>query len=163
LIGQAINESRSLMFDLSPQVLYISGVETALKALFRRLREAHGLVVTFERDSQPDRLCEDLRVFVYRAVRELLMNVVKHARTQAARVSFRQEDANMYVRVEDDGVGFDVSPLGSMKAEEGGGRFGLFSLRERSRHLGGRLEIVSRPGHGTRVTLIVPASPGPHA
>jgi PAS domain S-box-containing protein len=162
LIGQAINESRLLMFELSPQVLYLSGVETALKALFRRLREAHGLVVTFEGDGQPDRLSVDLRVFIYRAVRELLTNVVKHAGTQAARVSFRQEGAHMYVCIEDDGVGFDASELGSMKAEEGGGRFGLFSLRERSRHLCGRLEILSEPGHGTRVRLIVPASDAPH-
>jgi PAS domain S-box-containing protein len=163
LIGQAINESRLLMFELSPQVLYLSGVETALKALFRKLREAHGLVVTFGGDGQPDRLSEDLRVFIYGAVRELLTNIVKHARTEAATVSFRQEDAHMYICVEDGGVGFDVSQLDSMRAEEGGGRFGLFSLRERSRHLGGRLEILSKPSQGTRVTVIVPVSGTSHA
>jgi signal transduction histidine kinase len=163
LIGQAINESRSVMFELSPRVLYLSGVETALKALFRRLRQAHGFVVTFEGDGRPDRWSEDLRVFIYRAVRELLMNVVKHARTQTAKVSFHQEDAHVYVCVEDSGVGFDLSQLDSMSAEEGGGRFGLLSLRERSRHLGGRIEILSKPGHGTRVTVIFPASGMPHA
>jgi signal transduction histidine kinase len=162
LIGQAINESRSLMFDLSPQVLYISGVETALKALFRKLGEAYGLVVTFEHDGKSERLSEDLRVFVYRAVRELLTNVVKHAQTSAARVSLRREGANVLVHVEDDGVGFDISQLDFPMGEEGGGRFGLLSLRERSRHLGGWIEISSEPGHGTRVTLIVPASDGPH-
>jgi signal transduction histidine kinase len=137
-------------------------VETALKALFRRLREAHGLVVTFEDDGKPQRLSEDLRVFIYRSVRELLMNVVKHARTSAVRVSSRRNDAHVFVHVEDDGVGFEVSQLDSLKGEEGGGRFGLFSIRERLRHLGGRLEIFSEPGHGTRVTLIVPVSDEPH-
>jgi signal transduction histidine kinase len=92
-------------------------------------------------------------VLLYRSTRELLMNVVKHAEAGFVRLSFTAEDARLRVTVEDDGHGFDPNLLEGPAPE--GGRFGLFSVRERLAALGGRLRAESRPGR-TRIDLELP-------
>jgi len=87
-------------------------------------------------------------------VRELLVNVAKHAQAHNVTVSTRRIGNEIRVSVEDDGVGFDISQTGSHDYKTGG--FGLFSIRERLGHIAGRLEVESKPGRGTRVTLTVP-------
>jgi len=69
-------------------------------------------------------------------------------------VSTRRVGDEIRVNVEDDGVGFDISRVASHEYKEGG--FGLFSIRERLSHIGGHLDVESKPGHGTRVTLVAP-------
>ncbi len=80
--------------------------------------------------------------------------MVKHARARKARISARRDDNHIRIVVEDDGVGFDTSRIDSQM--DNGGKFGLFSIRERLHHLGGRFEIDSKSGHGTQVTLKAP-------
>ena len=101
-------------------------------------------------DGSTTRLNTEVEALVFRAVRELLMNVTKHARTTMAKVSLRAVDGYLDVSVEDAGVGFNAADAAP---ESGGGRFGLFSIQEQIRHIGGTVEVVSAPGHGTRVTL----------
>lgn len=153
LIGQTIESTRSLTFEMSPPVLYELGFEAAVGWLARQTRQRYGLEVEFKDDGKPKPLDDDVRVFLFQAVRELLVNVVKHANAHKASVSARRVRGELRVTVEDDGIGFDVSKTGSSDREGG---FGLFSVRERLDHIGGRVNIVSRPGRGTRVTLIAP-------
>jgi signal transduction histidine kinase len=87
-------------------------------------------------------------------VRELLVNVAKHAQARSAKVSITRDGAHIEVDVEDDGVGFDTAELAPSVDENG--RFGLFSIRVRLDPLGGHIEVESEPGHGTRVTLMAP-------
>ena len=96
---------------------------------------------------------EYIRVTLFRSLRELLINVAKHARVRAARVRIEPNDGVARVIVEDDGIGFDQAASAD---EPGQGGFGLFSIRERLRHLGCRFEIRSAPGQGTAITLEVP-------
>jgi len=96
------------------------------------------------------------RVIFYRAVRELLFNIVKHARAQNVAVSIRRIDDSIQIGIEDDGVGFDISQVYARMNKARG--FGLFSIRERFNHLGGRVEIQSKPGQGTRVVLLLPVT-----
>jgi len=84
-------------------------------------------------------------------VRELLMNIVKHAEAQTATVSIWRDDDELRVSVEDDGVGFDTSEM--EKRTRG---FGLFSMRQRLTEFGGQVEVESKHGYGTRVTLVAP-------
>jgi len=88
---------------------------------------------------------------IFRAVKELLFNVVKHAKAQEATVSIRYDRRNIHIAVEDNGVGFDIGILDTY--EKGSARFGLFSLGERLRTKGGALEVKSEPGKGTRISL----------
>jgi signal transduction histidine kinase len=96
----------------------------------------------------------DISSLLFRNVQELLINVIKHSQANKVKVYSRRVNNQIQVSVEDDGVGFDVLELDSKPSRTGG--FGLFSIRERLEHIGGRFEIESRPGHGTKVKLTAP-------
>jgi signal transduction histidine kinase len=154
LIGQTIESSRSLTFELSPPVLYELGFEAAVEWLVRNTRQKHGLLTDFQSDRRPKPLSFNVRVLLFQAVRELLVNIAKHANARNVTVCTRRVDDQVQVTVEDDGVGFDTSRLGSHTNQTEG--FGLFSIRERLGYIGGSLDVDSRPGLGTRVTLVTP-------
>ena len=154
LISQTIESTRSLTFELSPPVLYELGFEAAVEWLVRQTRQQYGLSADFKADGQTKPLDNNVRVLLFQAVRELLVNVAKHAQAHNVTVSTRGVGNEIRVSVEDDGVGFGVSKAGSHDYKTGG--FGLFSIRERLGHIGGHLEIQSKPGRGTRVTLTAP-------
>jgi PAS domain S-box-containing protein len=154
-LGKAIDDMRFLTFDLSFPILYELGFEAAVAAwLVDQIQEKHGIATEFEEDKQPKPLDDDVRVLVFRMVRELLFNVVKHAHAKKVKVSIRKLGNKMYVSVEDDGRGFDREKVAATAAKKGG--FGLFSIRERLEQFGGHLEIESAPGCGTKAALIVP-------
>jgi PAS domain S-box-containing protein len=151
LVGGAIEQAHSLLFELSPPILYELGLEAALDYLLETVQQRHGLKTVFEDDHKPKPLGEELRVLLFRAVQELLVNVVKHARAGHARVSVHRRGDAVRIAVEDDGIGFEPSAING-----GAATFGLFSIRERLLHLGGCMEIASKPGRGTRVSLAAP-------
>ncbi len=154
LLDQALRQTRSLTFELSCPVLYRLGLAPAIRDLGEGLEEEHGVRFRFSGDLGPALLTEDRKVLLFRCVRELLLNVVKHARASTVRVSLRRAGARLRIAVEDDGAGFDGSKPRSGHAAGGG--LGLFAIRERLRHLGGRLEIRTAPDAGTRATISVP-------
>lgn len=151
LLDEAIQASRSLSVELSPPMLYETGLAAALEWLAGQMQEKHGLTVHLEAHAEPED--DDVRVFLYQCVRELLFNVVKHANSHEALVSMhRLDDRQLRVSVRDFGKGFDLSALPQSPES-----FGLISIRERIGWLGGRLEIKTAPGEGTEATLVVPA------
>jgi len=153
-ILQASRQTRSLMADLSPSLLYESGLRQALRALARRMGELHSLGIEVVDDGNPKPLGEDSRVLLFRAVQELLHNVVKHAKATKVKVSLRREGSQVQIEVEDDGVGFLLSERRRGDGMREG--FGLFSLGERLQHLGGSFDVFSQPGKGVRASLVVP-------
>ncbi len=154
LIEQAIQDTRSLTFEVSPPILYQLGLEAAVEWLTQRVQDQHGILSNFEDDGQPKPLDEDIRVLLFQAVHELLFNVVKHAHAQSVKVAIGRSGDKVQIAVEDDGVGFDISAISSHWSTNDG--FGFFSISQRLDHLGGHLDIESQPGHGTRVTLVAP-------
>ena len=152
LIEQAIVDTRSLTFELSPPVLYELGLVPALEWLTRKIQQEHNLQTRFHDDGQPKPLHDNFRVVLFQAVRELLVNVVKHARATHAQVVLRRDGDALRIIIEDDGVGFEVSKARTEAARA----FGLFNVRERVEYLGGRVKIRSEAKCGTRVTLIAP-------
>jgi PAS domain S-box-containing protein len=154
LIAQTIESSRSLTSELSPPVLYELGLEQAVEWLVRRARQQHGLSTDFKTDGRPKPLSHDVRVLLFQAVRELLVNVVKHAKAKNVIVSTQRVGDQVQITVADDGVGFETSRINSHDYKTYG--FGLFSIRERLGPIGGRCDIDSKPGCGTQVTLTAP-------
>jgi len=154
LLEQAIRDTHSLTFKISSPILYELGLEAALEWLTEQISKDHGIATRFISDGQPQPLDDDLRVILYQAVGELLVNVVKHAQAHNIEVAVRREGGNMKVEVGDDGVGFQMPQTEPRRRERCG--FGLFSIRERLRPLGGFLEVQSAPGAGTHVILTVP-------
>lgn len=154
LVEQAIDETRSLTFDLSPTILYTFGLDAAIEQLTEQFSDEHGIECSFETCPEPKDLSKEVEVLLFRAVRELLVNVVKHAQAGTARVSMTKVDHNLEIIVEDDGDGFDILDMDLAKGHPAG--LGLFSVRERLAHLGGSLAIDSNEERGTKVTLLAP-------
>jgi two-component system sensor histidine kinase UhpB len=155
LVDLAIKETRSLMSELSPPVLRQFGLAAALEALVEEIQEKYGLAVVLRRDDL-EHLDDDVRDFLYRSIRELLMNTVKHARAGKAEISLCDESGVIAVDVRDDGIGFDASKTGRHATSRGG--FGLFSIRERISHFGGNLTVESAPTKGTSIAMKVPTT-----
>jgi PAS domain S-box-containing protein len=154
LIEQAIQETRSMTLELSPPILYELGFEPAVEWLTEQIQKQNHIEIFLEDDGQPKPLDDDIAFLLFRALKELLINVTKHAQAQQVKVSLAIDVDELRISVEDDGVGFDTGNLDTHILKNGG--FGLFSIRERLSHLDGHLEVVSEPGQGTLVTLVMP-------
>ncbi|MEW6751996.1 MAG: MASE3 domain-containing protein [Candidatus Latescibacterota bacterium] len=154
LIQQSIASCRSLAVELMPPVLRRAGLGAALGWLAQRLRDHHGLEATLEVEAGVGPLAEDVRLLLLESARELLLNVVKHAGVPQAHLALRRVDGCVQLVVTDEGRGFDPATTCHDKRTEGG--FGLFSVEQRVRYLGGTVDAQSAPGQGTRVCLRVP-------
>jgi PAS domain S-box-containing protein len=154
LLEEGIHQTRTLMGSLSPSLLYEAGLGPALRALAQKMGELHSVAIEVVDDGSPKPFGEDTRIVLFRAVQELLTNAVKHAKANRVQVSLSREDRTVRIEVKDDGVGFLPSEVRSGSAK--GERYGLLSIRERMQHLGGRFEVVSRPGEGVRAVLVMP-------
>ncbi len=148
IIEQSAVAIRTLEFELSPPVLRELGFTPALEWLAEDMRIAYGLQVDLSDDGEPKPLCELSRAVAFRAVRELLLNVSRHAGVARAHVDSQRAGGTMIITVSDQGAGFDD------KAAATG--LGLVSVRERIGYLGGSAVIQSTPGEGTAVTLSIP-------
>jgi len=149
LIGRAHSAVRSLAAQLAPAVLHELGLMAALEWLGEEIEGTFKLKVAVIDDGEPKPLSQEGRSILYRAVRELLINVAKHARTDSAVVECDTVGDRIVVRVSDGGVGYDVTTV-SNRPQRG---LGLISVRERLSNIGGTAEIRSTPGAGTVVTL----------
>jgi signal transduction histidine kinase len=154
LVDHAIKSSRTLIFELSPPILYDLGLEDAVEWFGDYLKEHHGLKVAVKPDGHYKPLNNETLVLLFRMVRELMLNAAKHAKAHQVEVSIRREGDLLLIQVADDGVGFDPERLAASREKPRG--FGLFSVRELVACLGGSLRIDSQPGRGTQVSLAVP-------
>ncbi|HAH06397.1 MAG TPA: hypothetical protein DCM05_07705 [Elusimicrobia bacterium] len=153
LISDAIDASRSLTSELNPPILLQSGLGAALGWLAHWMKEKHGLSVDVRADSGAVLKEEDVSTLLFQSTREILFNVVKHAKVRSARVDMGRIGGRIVVVVSDDGTGFDPAVL---DPEHSSGGLGLFRIRERLALLGGTMEVSSSPGRGSQFTLSVP-------
>ncbi|GKS62826.1 hypothetical protein YTPLAS72_01300 [Nitrospira sp.] len=154
VLDQSLTYTRSLVAELSPQVLYQFGLPKALEFLSDQMRQ-HGLLVKVDSTVDSLTLLEEQAVLLFQSVRELLMNVIKHAGTDRATVSLtKQINGEICIQVADEGQGFDLAAAAGKQSIST--RFGHFSIQERMKALKGRLDIDSSPGRGTCVTLALP-------
>jgi signal transduction histidine kinase len=155
----AIQDTRNIISDLSSPVISELGLSAALSEWLKvRIGERFGLETEFIDDGEPKPLGEDTRAILFRSVRELLTNVVKHANASRVSVSLQRRDSVIRIIVEDDGTGMADGRHPEKDSSEGG--FGLFSIKERMSDLGGSLKLESHPGRGVRVTLTAPLESG---
>ncbi len=157
-LDQAIKQARTLSFDLSPSVLYDLGLEHAIEELTEKFSNEKKIQCHFTNDPVAKPLAEYVKILLYRAVRELLINIMKHADATRVHISIRKNKNHIEIGVEDDGRGFDAGNLAAPSSKTSG--FGLFNISQRLDHLGGQMEIVSTPGKGVKVKIIAPLVPG---
>lgn len=158
LLGQASRATRSATFDLSSPALRL-GLLPALESLAERLARNGGPPVRVMGALPPGPWNDAVLQVLYRVVRELLVNVQRHARASQAwvRVQIRpdaQPRPLLELRVSDDGIGID--PAWSARAPSADGGFGLASVQAQVLALDGELQVSSGPGAGTLVSLQVP-------
>jgi PAS domain S-box-containing protein len=155
LLTESISKSRSLSHELSPPVLHHSNVVSALHWLSQRMDVQFGLHIELSSDEVDSFENTPLKVFVFRAVQELLFNIVKHSEVKKAKINLCSSDNIFAITVSDQGRGFDPAILNSANPRHG---LGLVSLRERISYMGGTFLIESAPGQGCRIILRLPIS-----
>ncbi len=156
LLGEAIEQTRMITQETSPPFIFELGLVPAVEWLGKQTGESGPRCKVVANHSFDD-LDEDLRLFVFQAARELLSNVVKHARAGRVSVALDRDGDAVSLRVADNGVGFEpVDPV-DVEPEERG--LGLFGLRERTHYLGGTMVVDTVFGVGTTVTITVPTHP----
>ncbi len=153
-IGQTIRSIRSLMFELSPPVLYDFGLEEAIEWLAEHFSQEHTLKIQVTKDEQPKPLQTEGNVILFQSVKELLMNIVKHAHATSVKISIQRACNDLRIIVEDNGVGFNINLIDRNQHKIKG--FGLFSIYERLEYYGGRMIIESNEDQGTTITLLMP-------
>ncbi|ANA41654.1 MULTISPECIES: PAS domain-containing sensor histidine kinase [Geobacter] len=156
LLDQSIQDVRSLIFQISPPILYEVGLEAALEWLGENFQDNHGFRVTFSDDNTLKPLREEIKVTLFQVVREVLINATKHASPDTVHIDIRGIGESVRITVRDDGRGFDVAKAAQKSRDRSGAGFGLFNIRQRIERLGGSLAIESTPGSGTMVTVVAP-------
>ena len=156
IFDESLRYTRTLIADLAPPSLQEFGLSHAFQWLSEHMR-THGLTVDVQVGSDRINLPDDQAILVFQSVRELLLNIVKHADTNRAIVAVATTPTELHITVTDGGQGFDHTAVAAPEAGSSG--FGLFSIDERMRAMGGRFEINSTPGHGTRASMILPYWP----
>lgn len=157
ILDEALTYTRTLVAQLSPPFFQEFGLPYAFKWLAEQLKP-RGLHVAVEVEDTRPLVTEDHAILLFQAARELLINVMKHAGTDQARLAMTTGDGTVHIEVTDEGCGFHEA-ASSQVADERTSHvpgFGLFSIRERMVAMGGGFTLVSRPGEGTRATLVAP-------
>jgi signal transduction histidine kinase len=158
ILERSFKLTRSLSVELAPPVLYEHGLAAAFEWLAAETSKNYNVEVTVKADSSANPKAADVRIFLFRAVRELLLNSVKHAVGSAVHIAMQHlRPDKVRIIVADGGPGFDSTALDDKRT--GSQTFGLLNIRDRVRSFGGKLQINSSPMRGTRVTLWLPRGP----
>jgi signal transduction histidine kinase len=148
-----------IAWELRPPALDELGLLAALERVTEEWSKRFNIPCEFEVNGAFNGQIEpEVAIGVFRIVQESLTNIAKHARATHARVTVQQENGELVVTVEDNGVGFRVKDV--MRHPDENKRLGLLGMMERAAMLSGKLDIESKPGKGTKVQLRIPLTKG---
>jgi len=154
LLDQTIAYTRNLTLQISPPVLYEFGLAAAIDWLAEHFQKEYDLTVKTEHLSSCEKIPNEQAIVLFKSVKELLTNAVRHSHATAVKITTLDDDNCIKIQVADNGQGFDATRVFERIIEHS--RFGLFSVRERMRSLGGNMTISSAPSRGTDIELTVP-------
>jgi signal transduction histidine kinase len=149
-----IQDIRRLIYDLRPAVLDELGLVAALQEYVARYQQEQGLSVALSAPDGKARLPAPLETTLFRVIQEALTNAARHAKAHHVQVTLDWDEAQVSLRIADDGQGFDLREAAARA--KGGQHLGLWSMRERVEQLGGRLDVESQPGSGTTIQATIP-------
>lgn len=160
-VEHLLHQVRDLSLDLRPSILDDFGLVAALEWLVNRQAQRAGLAAELLTDPIEQRPPTDIETVCFRVTQEALTNTTRHARATHVRIELRQRGSELQLVIQDDGIGFDLQD--AVKRAQGGESLGLLGLQERVVLVGGRVEIQSAPGQGTRIEAHFPlALPAPY-
>ncbi len=151
IISKAIVEARRIAHDLRPTTLDDFGLIPALRILCQEFSKITGVKVKFQVSPTLERIDPKIEIAIYRIIQESFNNISKYAEATDVSLDLYRSDLQVFVRVKDNGKGFDTENI--TKTKKAGGGFGLLNMKERAELIGGKVEIVSSPGHGTELLL----------
>ncbi|MBI9019018.1 MAG: PAS domain S-box protein [Phycisphaerae bacterium] len=154
IIQQTIKDTHTLIFEISPPILYKIGLGAALQWLCENIEQNHGLSCHCQTDNNCPEISDKIRTILFRAARELMINCVKHAKAKDIWVNLKSDHKHLILTVQDNGAGFKSSQ--EPQKETGG--FGLFNISERISSVGGALTIGTSKNQKTEIKLILPIS-----
>lgn len=157
-MDHVIEDVRRLSLALSPTVLEDLGLTSALRWLISNFSVYSDISVTSDIAEIDHFFPRNQWITIYRVVQETLTNIGKHAQARNIAVVIRHDDDKVIFSVEDDGKGFDPQQVALRDASEKG--FGLTTMDERMRMIGGDVDLWSQEGKGTRVTFSIPVGKG---
>ena len=158
LARQSLEEARRSVWDLHPQVNISNSLTETIQREVARTAKSGVKLSLVVKGEEPQSIDRRIRLAVLRIVQEALGNVLKHARASEVEVRLTFEPSELRVRITDDGIGFDISAAQGILSMTVGG-FGLISMQERARLVGGDFEIRSAPGRGAWVEVCTPYHP----
>jgi two-component system CheB/CheR fusion protein len=155
MLKEALAETRELVHEIVPPVLREGGLREAILWLSHQIRIRHDFSVHVESDDKYLNLDDEVSICAYQSIREMLLNIFKHADVRKAEVTLNLVDDNWFcVTVHDKGIGFIATENSKSKNSKSG--FGLYSIREQVEGLGGCIDIDSTLGEGTSISIILP-------
>lgn len=152
-IQEAVRQTKTHTYNLSPPILYELGLIPALRWKLEEIEQIHHIKTSFDTNDMQTDFNSDINILLYRSVAELLNNIIKHARAQRISVVLEKKDIYLHIKVIDNGIGFNT---GNIENESGQPGFGLFSIAERLNSVQGELLINSTKEKGTEATIIAP-------
>jgi PAS domain S-box-containing protein len=156
ILEESIGKARSLSYELYPPVLHQGNLYSAIEWLINQMHGQFGLEVHLEKIEKatiPQLKNSPIKEFVFRTIKELLFNIVKHSGVKRAHILLSGNNGQLEITIRDEGKGFDEQDLENAKGKKG---FGLLTIRERVHYIGGRFKIASAPGRGSSFTIEVP-------
>ena len=154
LVQEAIDEVRMIASDLHPHYLDRLGLKAALETIIDKVSHSTAIEFTVSIGDVRDVFPKNVEINLYRIMQEVVSNIVRHSGATKARIDVSRHEHHVEMRMEDDGKGFDVQErLAKGSARRG---FGLSSIAERVKLIGGMLDITSNSNRGTIVSINIP-------
>jgi two-component system sensor histidine kinase UhpB len=154
LSSQTLTAMRQLSQDLRPTMLDDLGLIPTLRWYVQNFSNRLNIYSNFEAIGLEEKLSPQIETALYRIVQEALNNIAKHAQADRVEVSLVIRDSRIYASIHDNGKGFDLEKVLHPESPEGG--FGIIGIKERVSLLGGQIDIQSRPGFGTLISIEIP-------
>ena len=149
----SLKDVRKIIYDLRPMSLDDLGLIPTIEILIEQYIEDTGLHIELNVFGDRKKLMSIIELAAFRIIQESLTNIQKHSRATMAFVKVEFMEKNINLVVSDNGVGFDKNSCRGMDKEGG---YGLLSMKERVELLDGKLDIVSKPGKGTKIIVSIP-------
>ncbi len=153
LLTDAIKNSRDLTYEISPPILHELGLGEAVKWYIKQIRKIFDIKFRLQGIQEADILTQNTKILLYKSVVELINNIIKHSNASIVIIIFKEFKNTFRIIVKDNGIGFKIYTEQKLSKDK---KFGLFSINERIRYIGGKFKIESDSKKGTKITIKIP-------
>lgn len=155
---EIINGMREIIYDMRPMVLDNAGLVSTVESFCLHVRRYNNFDIVLKTEGKEKELSYIINVTLYRIIKEACNNAIRHSHANKIVICIAYENDSIRVDIEDNGVGFELDKITERTQKDVLNGFGLSTMNERARLLSGSLHIDSKPGHGTKIRVVVPTN-----